>query len=60
MVLNAILKFKPHYAIAKVYGLPTLILFKDGVEIPGSKWEGAITKAKIITWLEKNGVVPAQ
>ncbi|KAK4774767.1 hypothetical protein SAY86_009702 [Trapa natans] len=31
----------------KVYGLPALILFKDGKEVPESRKEGAITKAKL-------------
>ncbi|GMG98910.1 hypothetical protein Nepgr_000750 [Nepenthes gracilis] len=31
----------------KVYGLPALILFKDGNEVPGSRREGAITKVKL-------------
>uniref|UniRef100_A0A0E0KWS2 Thioredoxin domain-containing protein n=1 Tax=Oryza punctata TaxID=4537 RepID=A0A0E0KWS2_ORYPU len=36
----------------KVYGLPSLILFKDGKEVPGSRREGAITKAKFKEYLE--------
>ena len=44
----------------QVYGLPTLVLFKDGDEVPESHWEGAMNKAKIIAWLEKNGVVPTK
>lgn len=31
----------------KVYGLPTLILFKSGQEVPESRKEGAITKVKL-------------
>ncbi|CAM6046050.1 unnamed protein product [Sphagnum compactum] len=31
----------------KVYGLPTLILFIDGKEVPGSRHEGAISFAKV-------------
>ncbi|KAH9323886.1 hypothetical protein KI387_018525, partial [Taxus chinensis] len=31
----------------KVYGLPTLILFKNGKEVSGSRREGAITKDKL-------------
>ncbi|KAK9117850.1 hypothetical protein Scep_015943 [Stephania cephalantha] len=31
----------------KVYGLPTLILFKDGKEVPESRSEGAMTKKKL-------------
>jgi len=44
----------------KVYGLPTLIIFKDGQEVPGSRREGAITKIKlkelINSFLEKKSV----
>ncbi|KAF0891101.1 hypothetical protein E2562_005179 [Oryza meyeriana var. granulata] len=36
----------------KVYGLPSLILFKDGKEVPGSRREGAITKAKFKEYVE--------
>ncbi|KAJ4785187.1 thioredoxin family protein [Rhynchospora pubera] len=36
----------------KVYGLPTLILFKNGQEVPDSKREGAITKAKLKEYLD--------
>ena len=43
-----------------MYGLPTLLLFRNGEEIEGSHWEGAINKAKIVTWLEKHGVKPTQ
>ncbi|KAI9085028.1 hypothetical protein K1719_033020 [Acacia pycnantha] len=31
----------------KVYGLPTLILFKNGQEVPESRREGAIAKMKL-------------
>ncbi|XP_054810087.1 thioredoxin X, chloroplastic [Prosopis cineraria] len=31
----------------KVYGLPTLVLFKNGQEVPESRREGAITKVKL-------------
>lgn len=41
----------------KVYGLPTLLLFKNGEEVEGSKHEGAITKEKLIEYLEKCGIV---
>ncbi|CAN4113833.1 unnamed protein product [Withania somnifera] len=38
----------------KVYGLPTLILFKDGKEVPDKdKREGAITKAKLKAYLDE-------
>ena len=36
----------------KVYGLPALILFKNGQEVPGSRREGAITKDKFKEYLE--------
>ncbi|KAL4569958.1 hypothetical protein LXL04_025607 [Taraxacum kok-saghyz] len=36
----------------KVYGLPALILFKDGREIPESRREGAITKAKLKEYID--------
>jgi len=40
----------------KVYGLPTLIIFKDGQEVPGSKTEGAVTKAMLVKYLKKHSV----
>ena len=46
--------------LLQVYGLPTLLLFRDGEEVPDSHWEGAINKAKIIAWLEKHGAVPVR
>ncbi|KAI3421668.1 Thioredoxin domain-containing protein [Psidium guajava] len=36
----------------KVYGLPTLILFKNGKEVPESRREGAITKVKLKEYLD--------
>ncbi|KAE8702408.1 Thioredoxin X [Hibiscus syriacus] len=36
----------------KVYGLPTLILFKDGHEVAESRREGAITKAKLKEYVD--------
>jgi Thioredoxin len=36
----------------KVYGLPTLILFKNGQEVPDSRREGAMTKAKLKEYLD--------
>ncbi|KAL4186107.1 hypothetical protein AMTRI_Chr09g12580 [Amborella trichopoda] len=36
----------------KVYGLPTLIIFKNGQEVPGSRREGAITKIKLKEYLD--------
>ncbi|KXZ54939.1 hypothetical protein GPECTOR_3g109 [Gonium pectorale] len=40
----------------KVYGLPTLIVFKDGEEVAGSKREGAITKVLLQQYLSKHGI----
>lgn len=39
-----------------VYGLPTLMLFKDGEQVEGSHKEGALPKAKIIDYLNEFGV----
>ncbi|KAK7343315.1 hypothetical protein VNO77_11967 [Canavalia gladiata] len=36
----------------KVYGLPTLILFQNGQEVPESRREGAITKVKLKEYLD--------
>ncbi|GFP89094.1 thioredoxin x chloroplastic [Phtheirospermum japonicum] len=37
----------------KVYGLPALIVFQNGQEVPGSRREGAITKAKLKEYVDK-------
>ncbi|KAK6122480.1 hypothetical protein DH2020_043766 [Rehmannia glutinosa] len=37
----------------KVYGLPTLIFFQNGQEVPESRREGAITKAKLKDYVDK-------
>ncbi|KAL2545695.1 Thioredoxin X [Forsythia ovata] len=37
----------------KVYGLPTLILFKNGQEVPDSRREGAITKIKLKAYVDE-------
>ncbi|KAG1679949.1 hypothetical protein FOA52_007013 [Chlamydomonas sp. UWO 241] len=42
----------------KVYGLPALLVIKDGELVAGSKREGAITKALLSQYLAKNGVTP--
>ncbi|XP_073012656.1 thioredoxin X, chloroplastic [Typha latifolia] len=36
----------------KVYGLPTLILFQNGKEVPESRREGAMTKDKLKEYLD--------
>ena len=46
----------PPSGLLQVYGLPALILIKDGKLVPGSKREGAISKALLLEWLKKNGV----
>lgn len=38
----------------QVYGLPALIMFKDGEEVPGSHREGAITKALLKEYVTKH------
>lgn len=43
-------------ALLQVYGLPTLILFKDGNMVKGSLKEGAITKPMLLKYLEKYGI----
>lgn len=45
--------------LAQVYGLPTLILFKDGQKVEESHHEGAITRPNIANWLEKLGIQAA-
>ena len=40
----------------EVYGLPTLILFKDGEKVEGSHLEGAINKDKLGIHLTKFGI----
>jgi thioredoxin 1 len=42
----------------QVYGLPTLIVFKDGQEVAGSKNEGAVTKAILQKYIQKHVVAP--
>jgi hypothetical protein len=39
--------------LMQVYGLPTLIVFKDGQEVEGSKTEGAVTKVKLADYIKK-------
>ena len=41
---------------ARVYGLPTLMLIKDGKVVDGSKHEGVITKVALEAYLKKHGV----
>lgn len=37
----------------KVYGLPTLVVFKDGAVLDGSQREGAISEAELRKYLDK-------
>ena len=39
-----------------VYGLPTVILFKDGAPVDGSKKEGALSKQKLVAHIAEFGV----
>jgi thioredoxin-like negative regulator of GroEL len=43
--------------LLQVYGLPALILFKNGVAV--AKREGAISKKMILDWLKEHGVALA-
>ena len=43
----------------EVYGLPTLMVFKDGQPVKGSKREGAINLAKLKDYLQSHGISPA-
>lgn len=38
----------------KVYGLPCLIVFKDGAVVEGSHREGAITRKDLGTYIEQH------
>ncbi len=39
----------------QVYGLPTIVLVRNGEKVSGSHHEGAITQAKLVAYLEKHG-----
>ena len=41
-----------------MYGLPTLVLFKDGEVVKGSQKEGALGKPVILKYLETYDVLP--
>ena len=43
----------------KVYGLPTLIMFKDGVCVEESKNEGAISYDKLKVWVTEHAGIAA-
>lgn len=45
-----------HSDVLQVYGLPTLLIVKDGAVLEGSKHEGAIGKEKLLQYLESNGL----
>ena len=40
----------------KVYGLPTIVIFKNGEVVEGSKREGAITKKQLEDYLTKHDI----
>ncbi len=43
----------------QVYGLPTVMLFRDGQKVENSHNEGAITLPKLKKYLEKHGIAAA-
>ena len=43
----------------QVYGLPTLMVFKDGKKMDGSHKEGAMPKKMIEQYMSKLGLSPA-
>lgn len=43
----------------QVYGLPTLLLFKNGAPVEGSKREGAVSKPALLKYLEAQGFQPS-
>ena len=45
--------------VEQVYGLPTLMVFKDGKKMDGSHKEGAMPKKMIEQYLTKLGLSPA-
>ena len=48
-----------HKMSEQVYGLPTLMVFKDGKKMDGSHKEGAMPKKMIEQYLSKLGLSPA-
>ena len=40
----------------RVYGLPALLLFKDGALVPGAQREGAVGLAPLLEWVASFGV----
>ena len=40
----------------KVYGLPTILIFKDGKVVEGSKREGAISQQQLEDYLTKHDI----
>lgn len=44
------------FCLLQVYGLPTLMLFRDGKKVDASHREGAITKPKLLQYLEQHGI----
>lgn len=43
----------------QVYGLPTVMIFRDGKKVDASHNEGAITLPKLKAYLEKHGIAAA-
>ena len=48
----------PPQRAVQVYGLPTLMVIKDGKKLEGSHKEGAMQKKMIIEHLNKLGLAP--
>ena len=44
----------------KVYGLPAFVVVKDGELVPESKFEGAVTRKVLVSYLEKLGIKPVE
>lgn len=43
----------------RVYGLPALLLFKDGALVPGAQREGAVGLNPLLEWVASFGVAVA-
>lgn len=46
----------PRSAVLQVYGLPTLMLFKDGKVVEGSHSEGAVSKKSLASYMSQYGI----
>lgn len=39
--------------VLQVYGLPTFVMIKNGEEVKGSHYEGAVTKPMLVDYVKK-------